>query len=346
MKFRTPMDTLSMSVVTFRITSVKVLIQLVEFLVFSLPAFEPPNPEEMAARRLARTAGKLASLRAGRPDQSVFSAVSLLEWLPVARAAGLRVVDAQKVASLPMEVIMRFDRPQPEDSEHWERFRAAQQGLLKGEMLRWDCCAPISLKMAMSDGGLVGELPVEVSQEISVDDPRLFDILMAFPLPELAVVKRPWIQARIEGSHPVEYRAFILNGEVLGVANYYVQRGLSLTDQVDAEVRAVLQAARQLCEHMRETRSLPFSVGMDGEEADTGLEHASCTLDFLAMPDSSVVFLEAGPPFGLGAHPCSFIGNRDQHGQIDVRGVCLSNGAAPLPLKDFESSGAPRQRHR
>ena len=41
------------------------------------------------------------------------------------------------------------------------------------------------------------------------------------------------------------------------------------------------------------------------------------TADFVVGKDGKVLFLEGGPPYGLGAHPCCFEGR-------DIEGIALA----------------------
>lgn len=324
---------------------------------FKLPTFVPKTPEQIEHDRRQRTVVQLQLAQAQRPDMKLFAAVSLAGWCEQAQAAGIATVPAEVVCRMPVGVILRFEEPAEGDQVHWKALSEARARLREGEMLRWDCCASLDLKSVMAKGGqkvhreylaqpdsLNPAIPVWRSLQ-SVDDPRFIDITFEYPGDEIAVLKRPWIEARREGSHPVEYRVFVENGEVKGVANYYLQRGLDLDDCVRGEVTQAIAHTRTLLQHMQAAQTLPFNLHADRQRNGFDPDSISCTIDFLVNTEGDVLFLEAGPPFGLGAHPCAFVANEhDVAGRkvIQVEGVCLAEGAAPLPLTDFEPATPAR----
>lgn len=321
-----------------------------------LPEIMVPSDEELAARRHERCVAPLHRARERNPDMDLFSAISLSGWSRLAQDAGIALVPAERVCSVPVEVVMRFENPQPSDLVHVQPLLNARAALKSDEMLRWDCCASLDMKDVMSHGSapeyalrtdrLNPQVPVWRTLE-GFDDPRFMDIIMECPVESVDVIKRPWIEARREGTHPVEYRVFVANGRVEAVANYYIQRNLPLSDEVRQEVSQAISSTQKLIGHMERVGSLPFNLGVEEGHPMFDSTKASFTADYLVSQEGQVLFLEAGPPFGLGAHPCAFMENIrtvDGRSRLIVQGVCLGVGQEPLPLEQFECapSSGPR----
>lgn len=317
---------------------------------FNIPPLVHKTPEELSRERRERTVLKLEQARAERPGRHVFSAVSLAGWMEQVRAAGIPFVPAEIACTVPVDTILGCEDPLPEHAPHWQRLADACSLLGPTEMTRWDCCAGLDMKGMMQDGGQKTDdayllapddsnpaLPRwrVVSRNI---DPRVFDLVFDYPGDDIPVIKRPWVEARRDGTHPVEYRVYVANGKVLGVANYYMQRPMTISALVRSEIEIAVRRTRTLLQHMETTGAVPFNLYADPSRTGLDPDKASCTLDFLVDTDGQVRFLEAGPPFGLGAHPCSFIENtREVNGRkvISVDGVALAPGVAPLPLEEF-----------
>lgn len=151
-----------------------------------------------------------------------------------------------------------------------------------GYMMRWDCCATMDLKQAMAHG----RIEEARSTRIALDDPRFFDILLEYPGEVIKVWKRPWIEAEMCEGYPVEFRAFVYDGEVKGVCSYYPQRPLPKERyQGDAKMVWLLTA-----EEFRD------------------LESGHYTLDWMRTAEGKLTVIEGGPPHTPtgGAHPCCF----------------------------------------
>ena len=70
-----------------------------------------------------------------------------------------------------------------------------------------------------------------------------------------------------------------------------------------AEVDKVVNATRRLLHVLQPPFRLP------GGYSDPLIrDHPNATADFLVTTDHRVLFLEGGPPYGAGAHPCCFHG--------------------------------------
>lgn len=270
----------------------------------SIPQFDLAELDNRAAAR--RRAQRAAIAEPGR-----FNAISLIEWLPRIAAAGVPYIPAESVFELPQEVWLHFDAP---DELHWPVWEGLQQALASvpsSHMVRWDFCASLSLKGALARA----QTPGDAMRELSPDDPRAFDILYEYPPEKVPVLCRPWVCALREDGYPVEFRAFVRDSRVTGVASYYPQRPLPDTPQTQAFVSKVWAHSAAIVESLSACGQFPWLMGFE-RQFTAGTVNA--TLDFLVREDGEVLFIEAGPPFGAGAHPCAFLG-RDE-----IAGVALA----------------------
>lgn len=104
--------------------------------------------------------------------------------------------------------------------------------------------------------------------------------------------------------YPVEFRVFVENGEVLGVASYYPQRPLPPTPEMSALAGHCIRRSFTILQHLTQSQEAPWMPTYEGKFEDGKV---SATLDFIVTTEGKALFLEAGPPFGAGAHPCAFI---------------------------------------
>ena len=237
---------------------------------------------------------------AGHDHPERFCPISLGDWLSICQMAGVRHVPARKVTELIRDDYLAFEQ---REGEHHERLQAAEQAIMAavrdgGHMMRLDCCSGDEIKYRMS----IGEpecLPG--FQEIVIGDIRAYDIVFEYPRDTVPVWQRPWVRPMLELGYPVEYRAYVRDGEIQGISNYYPQRPLP-------EYPGHLEAVREMTERLIEHVQPPFlwhTTGMlDGTPLD--LARAQFTADFLVSEYGEVLWLEGGPPHELGAHPCCF----------------------------------------
>ena len=249
-------------------------------------------PEARVAEELAR-----AEAESQAPEEAGgrFCPVSLGDWLELCRKAGVPHVPAEQVAEFMLEDIMKFDTP----GEHQERLghmrKRLEEARLQAHMVRLDCCASIEIKYRLSQGEW--EWRPEFG-DVILDDPRAFDILMEYPRPRVPVWRRPWADALVLNRYPVEYRAFVRDGKLQGISNYYPQRTLE-------EFPEHLQRVGEMAQALAEAVSTPFQWLLT--PMPEGLDPAGVhfTADFIAV-SGKVLFLEGGPPHEMGAHPCCF----------------------------------------
>ncbi len=78
------------------------------------------------------------------------------------------------------------------------------------------------------------------------------------------------------------------------------------TPELTGYANEAVALARKLVQHLTKVGQYPWIPKMGGVSTSPfKLDKVSATLDFLVSSEGEVLFLEAGPPFGAGAHPCS-----------------------------------------
>lgn len=267
------------------------------------PSAVRPGSEPQVSNKPARpgTLDTRVSLRTGRyppqPHPSLFhecsgtpmNVISLGAWLDACNARSIDTVPANLIGALPVEAV--FAAAGGERSHDMDRlFVTAMKHRGHEMILRWDCCAPSSIKIAMARPG--GAWTASML-DISPDDPRLLFTLNEFPESEIRLWARPWVQAVVHDGYPIEFRVFVEGGRIQGVSSYYPQRPLA---------GLFYKAAAQAC----------------AKRTETLLDVAPAfTADWLLTPSNDLLFLEGGPSHQSGAHPCCFA-----RGEID--GIALS----------------------
>jgi len=270
-------------------------------------ALPPIDLAELDNRAVARRrAQREAIAEPGR-----FNAISLVEWLPRIAAAGVPHIPAETVFELAQDVWLHFDAPEEQHWPVWEGLHNAVASVPSSHMVRWDFCASLSLKGALARA----KSPADSLRDLSPDDPRAFDILYEYPRETVPVLCRPWVPALHVDGYPVEFRAFVRESKVIAVASYYPQRPLCDSPQMRTFVSKVQSHSATIVDYLSASGQYPWLLGFERQfKAGT----VNATLDFLVREDGEVVFIEAGPPFGAGAHPCAFLG-RDE-----IAGVALA----------------------
>ena len=246
------------------------------------------------------------------PETANFCPTSLIDWLELCQRARVPFVPAEQIASINRDDWLRFDQ----EGEHKGRLAAAQreihEKLRPGHMFRFDFCAPLELKIRMSNGqpGLHPDMT-----RVNFDDPRAYTLLFEQPRELIPVHQRPWINPTMLDGYPVEYRAFVREGKLQGISNYYPQRPLPMNN-------FHIQVITQLTAQLTEAAKTPFlwneSPMKPWVETRYGLDGVHFTADFMVTQEDNVLFIEGGPPHEMGAHPCCF-----QHGRIS--GIALED---------------------
>ncbi len=278
-----------------------------------------PTHEELERENIERIAAQRDALAA----PGAFLVISLQDWLDKAvRGSGVMYVDAQAVASLPRSAWDHFENPSPEQAEQIREYLRAAQGAVAAEpagsvMLRWDFCSSLDLKSLMAEG-----LSEDVTQrqhaatQVDLGDPRAFDIVFDYPRDTIEVFKRPWVRARMVDGYPLEFRVFVRDNTIQGIASYYPQRPLPESADILDAVKSVRDQTLDLVQAMLHREVYPWMLGYE-RAFKRGTINAS--IDFLIHESGRAVFLEAGPAAGFGAHPCAFLDRK-------IEGVALALG--------------------
>lgn len=257
--------------------------------------------------------------------EGTFPAPSLTRWMDAALAAGVPVVPAEVVGTVRIDDVLQFDTPEKEGVEQAMATLDAVNAMVdQNSMLRWDCCAGYGVKASLSEG----DSPSLLDKQLTPEDPRAFDLLYDFPADEIALVKRPWVDAQSIDGFPVEFRVFVEDGQPVAVANYYLQRDLP-------ETAALRQAAGQAVAY---TQAILDALKQEGVvpamPQQPNPQRVAATLDFLVTPENAVLFLEAGPGHFFGAHPCAFLA-LDGRSVAPLEGLRLGSTKASIPLVDL-----------
>ena len=258
-----------------------------------------------------------------RDDKLFFCPISLADWLAACVRADVEHVPGHVVAVFERGDMLHHETLGP----HQARLDAAYRKLTRAHrpdtMLRWDCCASGWLKSRMAHAEPIdGDDP---GLHVLPLDARVLEIVYEWPRLLVPVLRRPWLRDKIAvaDGYPVEYRVFVVDGQIQGISSYYPQRALR---NRPAEVEAVGAATQDLIAAIKppfqwpqpgrdQEARLAMVAGLTGEElAGPDPKGVHFTADFAITDDFSAtdrrgcVFLEGGPPHHLGAHPCCFEG--------------------------------------
>ena len=267
---------------------------------------------------------------------SQFCPYSLGDWIGVCERAGIPHVPAMHVADFERHDLLQHEYAGP----HQKRLDAAYEHVRRAAspnwMLRWDCCASANLKFSMGEGrrpdtGTRQSLPV---------DYRLLEILEDYPRVIIPVWRRPWIgdEMLFLDAYPVEYRAFVENGRLIGISSYYPQRPLPRNDEhlaiIEKHVATLLDELEPpfewpviASEQMRVNAMLAARDGNETPARGPLQDEVHFTADFAATR-LGMVLLEGGPPHFMGAAPCCFAAGR-------IDGVALeAHEDEPGPTED------------
>lgn len=316
----------------------------------------------LARRHERRAARYLTPEQIAAGERGEFDSRSLLAWLAVAERADVEAVAALPWISLSESEISALLEGRGLDTDTLDRKAAtATDALRTGWIVRHDHVGSERLKIQ----AVVGEPPDDAL------DPIGWVRIGNFAFPDIAdrrhyravvecgsgmqgdfeqvFVQRPWVKTarrmgidphregmNIEGEWPREWRAFVMNGAVAGVSNYYLQTPAVGDERDQREVEAVTAAANAMLATME--GQVPAAMEL------TGIQHRSAsvrermpigsinaTLDFIVREDGALLFLEGGPPytpppFRWGGHPCCFLGREWPEGIA----YALDEGVHPM----------------
>ena len=209
----------------------------------------------------------------------------------------------------------RFDILQHDQAgPHQRRLDAACEAVRRAAAPGWMLRSSADLKFAMSEG----RKPDHDTRHALPLDCRLLEILEDHPRVVVPVWRRPWIgddMLFLDG-YPVEYRAFVENGQLIGISSYYPQRPLPRDDN---HLAAVEKHVATLIEELEGPFEWPAAQSgamgirtmlprLEGKEPATGTpdpDGVHFTADFAATRLGTLL-IEGGPPHFMGAHPCCF----------------------------------------
>ncbi len=242
-----------------------------------------------------------------------FNTVSLAEWLDVCEDAGVSYVPAEEVAEISVATLIDFDSGDPRiEADLTTFFDTVYDAQRANHIMRWDHCASTCLKGRMSAGW--HRWHREIDRWFTIDDPRAYDLLSDYGKPTMVVHRRPWIDAWIIDSYPVEYRVFVADDRVIGVSNYYPQRALPDDTLIKLDIQEVWERTERLI------NQIPRPMTNQRQNRETqDPHHVYASVDWLRTNDGRLLFLEGGPPHtaNWGAHPCCFP-------PCEIKGVALS----------------------
>ena len=231
--------------------------------------------------------------------------------MDLCRRAEVPHVPATQVAQVLRDDYLAFDT----EGDHrarleqvWKEIQAARKD---NQMMRLDCCtdAEVKYRMSLGEGG---EFKPEFGF-ILFGDMRGFDMVYEYPRDSIPVWQRPWAETQVIDGYPVEYRAFVRDGKVQGISNYYPQRPLP---RFPEHLEAVRNFTERLIQHVQTPFLWHETLMFRSDPLDRQGTHF--TADFLVNTQGEVLFLEGGPPHELGGHMCCF-----RPGEID--GVALTD---------------------
>lgn len=289
-----------------------------------------------------------ADIPEGRASQKMLESLKALS-LDVLSKTELSAED--EMAMVGVGVGLRGDV----DAEALEnRLFSAMDAVPEGWMVRSARCGPSNLK-ALAGAGAAGHEAPEVRfgpdmevgpgwvrvgnrRRVHVSDRRTLESAAQGPAGGSVFLARPWVESSRyfvtddphrhgtqfagKGVWPAEWRAFVEDGQVVGVSFYYSWAGEVTTENAEMALN-VWELAQKVVDTAVKLKMFPRY--MDAEfcrnspaSNDPGVaailnhfgrDKVACTLDFIESKDG-LMLLEGGPanmPMG-GGHPCGFAG--------------------------------------
>ena len=248
-------------------------------------------------------------------DQHGFNTVSLGDYLDLCRQTGVKYVPAARVGSIDIGILLQDE---PWNDVHFKRLADAVHRHKKpGSILRWDCCSPMVVKSNMSRGlSHWSQDLLDGFEVVLQNDPRAYELVYQYPGRKMIVWRRPWHESVIKDGYPLEYRAYVENGNIKGVSNYYMQRDLLWDDEIRKDVHSVISSTQMLIEAMPDLLKYPFCTNIKEFPRDK----KNFCVDFMKT-EKDMLFLEGGPPMDGGADPCCFAEDHDNYFNVSYLGV-------------------------
>ena len=262
-------------------------------------SMKSPTPEQLE-QQLQEAEAEHDRVREGNLElQESFCPVSLEDWLNLCRRAEVPHVPAIQVTEVLRDDYLAFDTEGEHSARLEQVWKAIQAARKDNQMMRLDCCTDEEVKYRMSRGGGGGFQPE--FGIIIFGDMRSFNMVSEYPRDNIPIWQRPWAETQVVDGYPVEYRAFVRNGNVQGISSYYPQRPLPwVTEQ--------LETVRIYTERLIQHAQTPFLWHQTLMFLDNPLDREGIhfTADFLVNAQGETLFLEGGPPHELGGHMCCF----------------------------------------
>jgi hypothetical protein len=188
------------------------------------------------------------------------------------------------------------------------------------DMLRWDNCSSAGIKYHMGNEEDKEHCLSNIDnkeKQLHILDMRFFDMLYTYPRTSICAFKRPIIKPLIYNKYPVEFRVFVYNGKIEGISHYYPQTSLPYEKVYLDMMKKTKKYTEKLIQSCKKYNTYPV---MPSSERSINF-----TADFIVDEQGKVIFLEAGPGFGYGAHPCCFYDTKTTPDVIQIKGLALSN---------------------
>jgi len=212
---------------------------------------------------------------------TIQATVDLGDWLGRCRQASVPCIPGEICPiRLAVEQLLARDASAIKLVSDWTEEKL--HGSPVATMWRWNVCAPIAIKAAMSHPDLPVRLPMPL--EAATTDERLRAVLEDCRNTGVTVttVVRPWVEPSKVAGFPVEFRTFVSSRGAVSVSSYYLQRPLG------DEWRPMARQAAEMAARLR--KCVPGGIAF--------------TADFLTAADGRLLFIEGGPPPEFGADPC------------------------------------------
>ena len=263
-----------------------------------------------------------------------FSPYSLGDWLALCREVDVPHIPAVQITAIERDDWRKFDQDGPHQQRLADVFAAIDRSAINvlfaphalHFMHRWDTVSDSWLKSWMSRGDekrTTDSAWAPALLGLTLDDPRAFDVLAEVSRVVVPVWRRPWVEAVMDAGYPIEYRVFVNAGRIAGISSYYPQRPLADSPARQHEIGQARDMTQRLIDALQDRTPfewplryvMPKNFTLD-RPPDLGV---AFTADFLVRADDGeVVFIEGGPPYGRGAHPCCFK-------EGDISGVALAD---------------------
>ena len=164
-------------------------------------------------------------------DRARFCTYCLEDWIAAAERAAVPHVPATKVAMFEREDLRHHELHGPHQQRLDKAFAEVARARTGDVMMRWGLLrhsrAESLDERPTREGSTAPRGPAGArGRPPAARDPR------RVPRIGVPVWRRPWLGAEIvmEEGWPIEYRAFVKNGELTGISSYYVQRPLPRRD--------------------------------------------------------------------------------------------------------------------